>query len=183
MGFLELGPALALPVCHTGSSSEVLEFPPDERTISCFRAGVEVIGGLDERPFSFFGSLVTLSFVCTLPFFAGVLVILLSDALLGMSGFMGVFAGALDTVLIEVLGRVDAEEVLVASSFLVSLRDFEFWVEGMYSLSLDRGGTSKDTDDTDRRNPLGFCRRALRSGASMFPEDRLLRGLDPKELC
>lgn len=183
MGFLELGPALALPVCHTGSCSEVLEFAPDETIISCFGACVEVIGGLVERPFDFFTSLVTLSFVCTLPFLAGLLVILLSGVFLAVIGVMGVFAGGLDMVLDEVLGRFVAEELFLASSLLSSLRDFEFGFEGMYSSGLDRGGTSKDTDDTDRLNPLGVCRRALRSGASIFPEDRLLRGLDPKELC
>ena len=82
MGFLELGPALALPVCHTGSSEE-LESSPEEITISGFCAGVEVIGVLTARPFSFFTSLVTLSVVWTLPILAGSLVFLLSGALLG----------------------------------------------------------------------------------------------------
>lgn len=89
-----------------------------------FGVGLGIIGGSMARPFSFFFCLVTLSFVWTLPFFAGVFVALPSDACLGIGGLMGVFEVVLDTGLGMVFGRLGAEVELGASSLLISLRDF-----------------------------------------------------------
>ena len=121
MGFRELGPASALPVCQ---SPEALDSSPDEMTIGA--ACVDLTEGTKARPLSFLGSLVILSFVWTFPFLAGVFVILPPNAFFGTGVRVGVFGSTLDIFPGGLVVTLVAKGVLEVASWLISVRDCGF---------------------------------------------------------